>query len=72
MKLQTAIDIAQDCELTTIGEALYNIRIHAGNIFVYGEEQDEWDELLDDFNNSKYKAEDLIWIKFNIIKEGEK
>ena len=49
MKLIIALKIANDCALTDVGEAIYNIRIHAGNLFTYGEEQNEFDELMHEF-----------------------
>jgi hypothetical protein len=49
MKLTQALQIAKDCGLETIGEAIYNIAIHAGNIFNYGEEITEYEELCKDF-----------------------
>lgn len=60
MQLQTAINIAKDCDLTTIGEAIYNIRYHAMSIFTYGEEQKEYDELIKDFRNSGLTLDDKI------------
>ena len=41
MKLKDAIEIAKGCGLTTIGEAVFNIKIHAMSIFNYGEETKE-------------------------------
>lgn len=49
MKLKEALEIGKNCELTTIGEAIFNIRIHVGNLFVYGEEAREFKELCDDY-----------------------
>jgi hypothetical protein len=54
MKLLNAIEIAQSCGLETVGEAIYNIKIHLGNLFNYGEENKEYNELLDDY---KYMSE---------------
>jgi len=60
MKLQTALEIGKNCELSTVGEAIYNIRIHAMNIFTYGEEQKEYDELCKEYKNSGFVLDDLI------------
>ena len=49
MKLVDALKIGNNCELTDVGEAIYNIRIHAGNLFTYGEEAVEYGELIHDF-----------------------
>lgn len=45
MKIQTAIEIAKDCELETVGEAIYNVKIHAGSLFSYSDIQKEIEEL---------------------------
>lgn len=58
MKLIDAIDIAKACGLTTIGEAVFNIKIHAMNIFTYGEETKEISEL--EKEASLYDADTLI------------
>ena len=60
MKLKDAIEIAKDCGLETVGEAIYNIKIHAGNLFLHGEEQKEYDELLVDYWKSDYELETEI------------
>ncbi len=60
MKLKTALEIGESCGLTTIGEAILNIRFHAINIFAYGEEQKEYKELLDDFKTSGFNQDDII------------
>lgn len=49
MKFKEALEIAKDCDLETVGEAILNIKIHAGNLFDYGEEASEYKELCDDF-----------------------
>ena len=33
MKIQTAIEVAKDYGLETVGEAIYNVKIHAGSLF---------------------------------------
>ena len=48
MKLKQVLEIGKNCGLTTIGEAIYNIRF-VGNFFVYGEEAREFKELCDDY-----------------------
>lgn len=53
MKLYKAINIAKQCELSTVGEAIDNIKIHCMNIFDYDEINKEIDELMNDFNNSE-------------------
>ena len=45
MKLQTAIEIAKNCGLETAGEAIFNIKIHAVNLFSYSDIQKELAEL---------------------------
>jgi hypothetical protein len=55
MKFKTALEIAQDCGLETVGEALYNIKLHAANVFDYNEIQTEYDELCDDYKELSKK-----------------
>lgn len=45
MKIQTALEVAKDCGLETVGEAIYNIKIHAGSLFSYSDIQKEIAEL---------------------------
>ena len=60
MKLKDAIEIAKDCGLETVGEAIYNIKLHSNNLFLHGEEQKEYDELLFDYWKSDYELETEI------------
>ena len=53
MKLKLCLEIAKDCNLETVGEALYNIRMHAGNLFAYAEINKELEELQKEFENAK-------------------
>lgn len=46
MKLKDALWIGEACGLETVGESLLNIQLHAMNIFTYGEEQREYDEII--------------------------
>lgn len=46
MKLQEAMELAAVCGLTTVGEALDNVVIHAGNYFSYDEAHTEIAELV--------------------------
>ena len=41
MKIQTALEVAKDCGLETVGEAIYNVKIHAGSLFSYSDIQKE-------------------------------
>ena len=52
MKLVDALKIGDNCGLTDVGEAIYNIRIHAGNLFRYGEEQNEYKELITEYQRA--------------------
>jgi hypothetical protein len=60
MLLKDACDIAEECGLETIGEAIMNIQIHALSIFNYNEEKKELNELYDDFKTSGLTIEDNI------------
>lgn len=48
MKAKQALEIAEGCGLETVEKAIYNIKIHAMSIFAYGEEINEYRELLQD------------------------
>ncbi len=45
MKIQTALEVAKDCGLETVGEAIFNIKLHAVNLFSYSDIQKELAEL---------------------------
>jgi len=60
MKLKEALEIGKDCDLDTVSEAILNIRLHAINIFAYGKEQSEYNELIEDFLQSEFDLEDNI------------
>ena len=48
MQLRLCLSVAEDCDLETVGEAISNIKIHAGNLFSYDEVKSELIELLDE------------------------
>ena len=60
MKLETAVEIAKACDLTTYQEALDNINYHAMNAFAYTEIATELKELADDFKASGHKLTDKL------------
>lgn len=60
MTLDTALLIAKDCGLSTVGEAIFNIEIHAMSIFNYGEIDKELNELKYSFKNSGLSEDSLI------------
>lgn len=45
MTLRDACEIAVDCGLETVGEAVYNIDLHAPSLFAYSEVALELEEL---------------------------
>ena len=51
MKVKEACEIAEDCGLETIGEAILNIKLHAISLFSYDELNKELDELYEDAKN---------------------
>ncbi len=51
MTLTNACEIAEDCGLTTVGEAITNIEIHAPSFFDYDKLSDEIKELHNDAKN---------------------
>ena len=58
MKVKEACEIAEDCGLETIHEAIRNIQIHAGCLFSYKELDKELKELYEDVEN--YNENDPI------------
>ena len=72
VNLLTALGVARDCELDTVGEAIYNIELHAGQIFAMNEENRELQQLHSEWNtiqiNSGFTRESSIsevdtWMK---------
>jgi hypothetical protein len=59
------LEIGQDCGLTTVGEAVFNIHIHCLSLFNYGEERKELNELEKEVETYWVHRDDLIsdWIK---------
>ena len=51
MKVKEACEIADECGLETIGEAILNIQIHAISIFSYDDLDKELRELYEDAKN---------------------
>ena len=51
MKVKEACEIAEDCGLETIGEAILNIELHAISLFSYDELGKELSELYEDAKN---------------------
>lgn len=54
MKIQTALEVAKDCGLETVGEAIYNVKIHAGSLFSYSDIQKEIEELENTWEWTKF------------------
>lgn len=48
MKLKAACGIAEACGLDTVGEAVFNIKLHAPSLFAYDEVPGELKELDED------------------------
>lgn len=49
MKALNCLKLAHAADLSNVGEAYYNIRLHWANLFLYSEVDDEITELLEDF-----------------------
>lgn len=45
MKLIKAIETGIDCGLETVGECMFNIELHAGNLFSYSDVEKEIKEM---------------------------
>lgn len=48
MKLEACLDIADGCGLETVGEAIYNVDLRAGQIFEWSKIGAEMTELIAD------------------------
>lgn len=48
MKLLQALEIANDCSLETVSEAILNVRLHSLNLFDYSDIKTELNELTED------------------------
>ena len=74
MKLIDALELGDECGLDLIEEAITNVEIHAGSLFLYTEMRKELDELYTDFYH--YRAslgsdEDTIQDAIKKLKEQE-
>ena len=69
MEIKEALEIAKDCGLNDVGEALCNVTMHAMSIFDYNEEKQEIEELFKDFRNSGFKKDDKIEDCLNKLEE---
>lgn len=70
MKLKDAIEIAEDCGLETVGEAVLNIRIHSLNLFEYGKELEEYKELIDECWKYGLESETEISYAKNLLNQN--
>lgn len=64
MKVKEACEIAENCGLETIGEAIFNIELHAISLFPYDALNKELTELHEDAKN--YLMDDSILIYKNL------
>ena len=48
MTLQDRLSLAESCDLEEVGEAILNVRMHAGSLFSYSDINKELQELNDD------------------------
>ena len=64
MTLKTCLEIGNDCGLETVGEALYNINLHAGNIFEYSKINIEMNELVNEakelYSKTNFTKDSLV------------
>ena len=51
MKLVTALELAEECGLETVNEAIRNVFIHSGQLFTFDKGFEERAELLADWRN---------------------
>lgn len=60
MKIKDALEIGLDCGLETVSEAIFNIELHAMNIFNYDKIKEEFEELAADYKALDLKPDMLI------------
>lgn len=70
MTLIDCLEIAEDCMLETVGEAIFNVKLHAGNIFSYSEIDKELNELQDDFEKSGLKEDTKVEEALAMLKKS--
>lgn len=58
MKLREALELADECGLSTVGEAVLNVEIHATSLFPYSRINEELNELI--MEASDYDDNQLI------------
>ena len=72
MTLKTCLEIGNDCGLETIGESIFNIDMHAMNIFDYSKITEEINKVVKEkdelfsktnFTNDSKTEDVLAWIK---------
>ena len=61
MKLAQAIEIGKSCGLTTLNEIVYNIKLHAIQLFDYDNIDKELQELDEDVYNYMLSVEPHIF-----------
>lgn len=53
MKLITALELANECGLQTVGEALQNVWLHSSQLFIFERSKFEYERLLNDWDSLK-------------------
>lgn len=75
MTLKNCLEIGVDCGLRTVGEAIYNIDLHAGNLFEYSKLNQEvlqvYREATDLFHKTNFTKESLTTEVLKWIDEME-
>jgi hypothetical protein len=60
LRLKKALQFASDCGLTTVEEALHNIKVRSFDLFYIKDIKEEIDELEKEFETSWLHKDDLI------------
>lgn len=65
MKLIEALELAEACGLKTVGDAIFNVDLHAGQLFAYTKIKEECDEMINEWlavknGNSKFNLDTPI------------
>lgn len=61
MKLVKALELAEECGLETVSEAIRNVQLHSMMLFTYENIATEYNELLHDWDDIREEYPDFDW-----------
>lgn len=74
MKIKECLELAVECDLETIGEAIFNVEVHAPSLFAYSEMKSELEELDRDYHekvldNSPYTEDSKVKVVLDYLEQ---